>query len=320
MRSTWINGIVILLVLMVTGWLRMPYEQALTKEMQEKRLLPPHFDLQTRAALKQKSFAATFGSFRPTLAAVMAVATTNYHSAQQWEEIERAYEEIVLLDPHNEHYWNMGAWHMAYNAAAYYQQDDSLSLLERGQRFREYIQKGSEFLDRGIATNPDGWLLRAEKARLWASPHRIRDFPLVNRTFKELLQKAQITQQQRDSFRRELLYSLLRTPGCEQEAYELAIKLFAEGEHQHFPSLLNALTALQLDPKVKVGNRLELTQIYGDKISAYKHLRNYLKAADGYAPLYGIRSVLIELEEELGIQETMRMEHDRSKSAPIDHE
>lgn len=200
---------------------------------------------------------------------------------------------------------------MAYNAAAYYQQAKNLPALERGKQFRQWIEKGDRFLDRGIAANPDGWLLRAEKGRLWASPHRIRNYPLVNRTFKELLTRAQINQRQRDGFRRELLYSLLRTPGSEQEAYALALELFGEGEHQHLPSLLNALMVLQLHPKVTAPEPLGMTQIYGDKIEAYKHLRNYLKAADGYAPLYGVKSLVLKLEEDLQIPMENRIGHGR---------
>ncbi len=152
-----INIVVILAVLGVTGWLRMSYEQKLSKELHELKLVPPRLSLKDRSRLKQKAFIATYGSLRPTIAAFMSDQTENYHSDQEWDKIEDSFDEIVLLDPYNLHYWDMASWHMASNAAVAKQQDKSLTEVGKDQVFRKYIQKGKNILDRAIVVNPGDW-------------------------------------------------------------------------------------------------------------------------------------------------------------------
>lgn len=294
--QTFLKLIVVLVTLSLIGWLRMPVEQQITNQLKAAHILTPSFDMESRASLSQKGFVASFGSLRPTMAAFTVLASASHHSRSEWAALEDDFESAVLLDPYNEYYWDLGAWHMAYNAATSSKDNAELAPLTREKLFKEYIQKGSNFYDRGIAANPQSWNLRKEKARLWSSPHRIEDFPLVAETLEDALEVEGLPAHQRRRFRSDLFYTLLRIPERVNDAYELGREIYDEGPSSRFPSLLNGLCALQQHPRMDVDKPLTLPQLYGSRQLAVKYLSNYLSDRDEHKPRYGVVEVLERLK------------------------
>ena len=291
------NGLVVVMVLAVTGWLRMPYEHGLSSELVEARLLTPAFDREARAGLSQKGFVASFGSLRPTLAALSAISTTRYHGRQDWEGLEEALETTVLLDPYNPHYWDLGGWHLAYNASSSYQEDEALPPLTRRKLFRDWIMKGDHFYERGIQANPQNLKLRQERARMWASGYKIQNFAKVVEILEGALRDVEMGEPQRWKVKRDLFYTLLRLPERRQEAYELAREIFVSADGRRYPSLVNGLCALQLDPRVvvKEGERLSMMRLYGDRRMAQRWIENYLKDSDTNKPRVRMEGMLRRL-------------------------
>lgn len=284
--------LVVLVVLVFFGWLRMPFEQRLSQQLTDAHLLSPSFDRESRASLSQKGFVASFGSLRPMLAAFTALSTTNYHGKSDWEGLEEAIDTTVLLDPYNAYYWDLGAWHLAYNASTSCLENEELPPLRRRWLFEDYINKGDQLYVRGIAANPDAVHLRLERARLWSSSHKIEDYPKVAQILEKTLSECPLSLRQHQRVRADLFYTLLRIPERANEAYILGRKLYEESSKNHFPSLINGLCALQMHPKVKVDDPLNMSQLYGSRADAIKHLGNYLSDNDSHKPRYGVQDLL----------------------------
>ncbi|MEO1856973.1 MAG: hypothetical protein ABGY95_06360 [Rubritalea sp.] len=281
-----------LAVLACAGWLRMPFEQKLSEELAEAHLLTPSFDQESRASLSQKAFVASFGSLRPIFAAFTALTSTKYHGNGDWEKLEQAIDTTVLLDPYNSYYWDLGAWHLAYNASASSLENEKLAPLQRKALFKEYVYKGDELYARGIAANPRNVQLRLERARLWSSKHKIEDYPKVVQILEAILTDCELSSRQRQRVRTDLYYTLLRVPERVKDAYVLGRVLYQESPRNRYPSLLNGLCALQLHPRVKVEQPLTMSQLYGSRAEAIKHIANYLSDSDTHKPRYGMADLL----------------------------
>lgn len=294
MHRTRLNLVVVLAVLACVGAVRMPLEHALSNELREKQILAPSFDLEARAGLSQKGFVVSFGSLRPTLAALYALSGSNHHRRSDWEAIEDTYETVVLLDPYNEYYWDLGGWHLAYNAASSSREDSSIPPLQRQRLADSYVQKGERFYDRGILANPQSYDLRMAKARLWSRPTVEPDYTKVADTLAQALDELELPHRLEQRVQRNLFYALLRVPERVQEAYQLGRELYRLPENR-VPSLLNGLCALQMHPRVEVAEALSLEELYGSRENARKLLENYYGVEDAYKPMYGVRELLESL-------------------------
>ncbi|WP_018970906.1 hypothetical protein [Rubritalea marina] len=278
--------------LLVLGVLRLPLERRLSAQLKEDRVMAPSFDAEARAGLSQKAWIASFGSLRPALAAYYSLGVIRYHSGRDWEGLEERLEEVVLLDPYNPFYWNTGAWHLAYNAAADVHEDASLAPLQRKQGFREWIARGDALYQRGIEANPDDLKLRLERARLWSNPHRILDYPKVLGILQSCLDDLELTDARIRRIELDQCYAMLRIPGEEQSAYQLARRLYLSDVEGAPSSLRNGLCALQLHPNVIAEPAIPIQEIYGSRANAVKLLTHYLKDSDPDKPRYGVRDLL----------------------------
>ncbi len=302
-----LNIILILAILAVTGWLRMPYEQKLSEELHALKLVPPRLSLEDRSKLKQKAFVATYGSLRPTIAAFMSVKTTNYHSDQNWDKIEDAFKEIVLLDPYNFYYWDQAAWHMASNAAADKQNDRSLTEIGRKQQFQNYIQKGKDIINQSIKVNPGDWRYLNLKAKLEANRYRDPDYATAVATYQEILQIPDLPNHIKRSAKLEILFAMQKLPQRHQESYNLAIQLFEKDTSYHVPTVLNEILIGQNHPLNNVSNSMSLSEIYGSNQNAYKKLKiKWLRRELGQKP-YGLEEAIQQVENKLLIPQTKRL-------------
>ncbi|MGJ8672052.1 MAG: hypothetical protein ACSHX2_03840 [Rubritalea sp.] len=283
------------MVLTLVGVVRLPFEQELSNELEERHILAPAFDMQARAGLSQKGFIASFGSLRPTLAALYAISTSGQHARSDWEGLGDSFETIVLLDPYNSYYWDVGGWHMAYNAASATRDDKSLAPLRRRKLSAEYVEKGEQFFERGILANPQSYDLRMAKARLWSRPTSDPDYTKVAESLEQALAELEMPERQRESVRRNLFYALLRVPERVNEAYSLGRELYLNPQNR-VPSLVNGLCALQMHPRVDVSDPLSLTELYINRENAFRLLKNYYEVEDEYKPMYGVAELLSNIQ------------------------
>lgn len=301
------NIIVILCVLGVVGWLKMPYEQKLSDELHALKLVPPRLSLEDRSRLKQKAFVATYGSLRPTIAAFMSVRTSRYHSDQEWDKIEESFEEIVLLDPYNFYYWDQASWHMASNAASDRQQDKTLTEVGKKQVFQKYIQKGKDIINKGIKVNPGDWRYLNLRAKLESNRYRNPDYSAAYSTYKEILALTNLPFNIRRRIKIEFMHNMQQLPERHQEAYDYALSLYNEGRIYRSPVVLNEIFIGQNHPLNQVTKKLSLKEIYGSDKNAYERLKmKWQRKALGQKP-YGVESVIKTLETQFNIPQTKRV-------------
>src|SRR5205085_1445120 len=85
----------------------------------------------------------------------------------QWPRLLLLLREATELQPHSIMFWDMAAWHMAWNASAAVMEDESQPLTLRARKQHRYYDLGREFLERGVAHNPDKPQLYEALARLY---------------------------------------------------------------------------------------------------------------------------------------------------------
>ena len=305
--NRFLNIIIILAVLGVAGWLKMPYEQKLSKELHARKLVPPSLSLKDRTRLKQKAFVATYGSLRPTIAAFMSVRTTRYHSDQEWDKIENSFEEIVLLDPYNFYYWDMASWHMASNAAVDKQDDDSLTEVGKQRVFKEYIQKGRDILDQAVKVNPDEWKFYDLKARLLSNRYRNPDYAAAVETYRNILELPDLPEVVQVVTELKILFCMQHLPKRHQEPYDFALELHHRSSQYRVPTVENEILIGQNHPLNKVSQRMTLAEIYGSDKEAYKTLRiKWQRRKLGQKP-YGVKQAIEELENKLRVPQQKRV-------------
>lgn len=270
-----------------------PLQENILREEQAAQLLPAPLafgrgDDGIKPLEQQLSFVA-FGGLRSLVAAFLAVNAHDFFSVGDWEKLEDRYNQITALAPHKIFYWDNGTWHLAYNAAADSAGDRNLKERERQYRFKKYIEKGINFLKRGIANNPDDWYLYRSLGHLYSNEHRLPDYARAAEayTLSYELGGPPILE-------RSILSSLAAVPGKEQEAYELARKLVMSGEH-NVPAPQALLYALQIKLDISPGKRLDVRRIFYSPKSAEWVLRTYYLQQKNY-PKEGIQDALALLK------------------------
>jgi len=295
------NLLVILVVLAITGKIRMPFEQKLAEDLHAHKLVPPRLTLKERSRLKQKAFVATYGSLRPTIAAFMSSATVSLQSNQEWDKIEHTFEEILLLDPYNYYYWDTASWHMVSNAAKDKQNDQSLTEVAKQKVFKEYIQKGKDIIDQGIAVNPDNWKFLELKAKVLSDRFRNPDYAQAIEVNKQLLKMPNLPPHIERITHIKILYQMIQLPERYQEAYDLSLELFQKGSQYHSPIVLNQILISQNHPLIKVESPMSLIEIYGSAEEALDTMKFKLRGNHKGQKLYGLKENLRTLEEQFDV-------------------
>lgn len=291
------NIIIILLVLAITGKIRMPIEQKLAEELHSHKLVPPRLSLEERSRLKQKAFIATYGSLRPTIAAFMSSASVSLHTNLEWDKIEKQFEEIILLDPYNYFYWETASWHMATNAAGNKKNDSNLTDIAKKRIFEKYIQKGREIVDRGIKVNPDNWKFIELKAKMLADRYRNPEYAKAIEINKQLLKRDDIPKQIERIINIKVLAHTQQFLERHQELYEIAISLFQRGGQYRTPVVLNQLFVSQNHPLTIVQSPMTIIEIYGSEREALRHLTILWKGGRTSQKLYGVEDTIRNLEQ-----------------------
>ena len=306
MKQKAINLAVILITLTLTGILRLSFEDKLSHQMRELELMPIKYDLDTRIALKQTGFTVGFGSLRPTIAAFMAQSAFDDHAKQNWQGLETKFNDIVLLDPKNLYYWDVGSWHMISNASSYYRDNKDLPPIVRKNKFKLYIDKGTDFLERGIKMNPKSWKIRELLARRYADKFRLPDYAKAAEQYQILSSLPDVPPAKKRYFRRHRLYSLNKIPEQHQQAYDLALKLYNEDPANRYPAVLTSIWVGQNHPLNKVSKRFTLSELFGNLKTAYKYLRIRYLYPNKLEPQYGVKQAVQKLESLLHIPNSKR--------------
>ncbi len=297
--------VILSLAILATGGLRLPFERALTENLEEANLLPPKLEVRTAEKIGQTFSAVSLGGLRTLVATFLNLRAFGHFSEQKWSEVADTFEFIVDLAPRTRYYWDTGSWHQAYNAASFYLYESDIPPLRRKLAWRESIEKGRAFLERGIRNNPQDPKLRESLGGLLSDSNKIAAFSSPGEAYEdayETFMAAVETGNARDYVKRAALYSLARVPGREDDALALALEI--KEQQQRLPPTVHGLLytlRYHADPSQDV---LALADsIFPSRRIAYEVLGNQWMRTRDHFPVDGIARIVPILEKELGIPE-----------------
>jgi len=226
-------------MLLVFGVMKLPAERALT--LQHRQLqFADIANLDLREKLGQLGFIAALSGFRAVVADFLFIEAHAAWERTEWGRVLFLFRQVTTLQPHVPLFWDMAAWHMAWNASTAAMNDTSqprMALRVKAQR--EYFGLGKDFLEHGIKNNPDKPLLYEALARLYAD--KLNNHERAS----EFYDNAARLPGAPTFDRRFSAYELSYCEGHERDAYERLRGLYDEGEKERLPTLIKRLKFLE---------------------------------------------------------------------------
>ena len=246
--------LLVLALLLLFGGVKLPFELRLDVAQREAYFRGTKFDLSLREQVGQMGFFAALSGFRSFIASLLWIEAHTAWENTEWGRMAGLFETVTTLQPRSALYWDMAAWHMAWNASiAAFEDKNQPSEALRIRAQRQYFKIGREFLEKGIRNNPDRPDLYEKLAIL------LRDKYEDHCGAAEAFAKAATFPDARGYVRRFALYELAKCPGREREAYEGLKKLYQEGEQEHLPSVISMIGKLEETLDIPAAERLNLT-------------------------------------------------------------
>src|SRR5213080_2822337 len=229
-------------MLLAFGVMKLPAEHALS--LQHRSDSGGQSDdianLDLREKIGQLGFVAALSGFRAMLADFIFIQAHTAWERTEWGRVLFLFRQVTTLQPHVPLFWDVAAWHMAWNASAAAMNDQSqprLALRVKAQR--EYFALGKDFLERGIKNNPDKPQLYEAMARLYRE--KFKDHERASEFFAKSAALPGAPRYEK----RFSAYELSYCEGREREAYERLRQIYDEGEKERLPTLITRLKFLE---------------------------------------------------------------------------
>jgi hypothetical protein len=231
----------VILSVLVFGAARLPMEHALSETHRELHFRAVDFNLDLREQLGQLGFVAALSGFRSLVADALFIQAHVAWERTEWGRVLFLFRQVTTLQPRAVLFWDMAAWHMAWNASTAAMNDPAQPRLAlRTKAAREYLQLGKDFLERGIKNNPERPELYEALARLY------RDKYEDHERASEFFAKAAALPGAHRYTRRFAAYELAQCAGRERDAYAQLRALYDSGEQERLPTLLRHLKELEI--------------------------------------------------------------------------
>lgn len=230
----------VLLAILLWGAVKLPAEHALfhARGQQHRAALP--LDLGLREQIGQLGFVAALSGLRSVVADFLFIQAHVAWERTDWSRVLLLFRQVTTLQPRSLLFWDMAAWHMAWNAGAAALNDPTQprqALRVKAQR--EYFDLGRDFLERGIRNNPNRPQLYEAMARLYRDKYR--DHARASEYFEKAAEQPGAPRYAR----RFAAYELSYVEGREREAYERLRQLYEKGEDERLPTLIRRLQFLE---------------------------------------------------------------------------
>jgi hypothetical protein len=156
------RALIIVAIFALAAVAKWPWEEALHRSRQESHLGSGEgLSIELRARLGQNLAVALLSGFRGIVADFVWLGAHSAWEDQKWFKMKEGIELTVLLQPHSISFWDIGAWHFAWNAS--YGESVNPKYPSDAYRLkvqRDWILAGKAFLERGLENNPDNWDLK----------------------------------------------------------------------------------------------------------------------------------------------------------------
>lgn len=240
-----------IVVLACWGILKLPFETRLTAQMQAARLGGFKITASLRQQAGQAGFIAALGGLRAAVADLLWIRAHVAWQDVQYGRMKLLFDACTAMQPRRVYFWDLSAWHMAWNGAAHVQntvEDPE----ERRRKMMEFFKIGEDYLLRGIENNPDDWQIYDRLGMLYRD--KLKDPEKAAAAYDEASKRPG----RLDYTRRFAAYMLSEVPGREREAYERLLALYREGEHEWLDTLLKRLQLLERKLKIPLEQRVDI--------------------------------------------------------------
>src|SRR5437763_15524351 len=240
--------------LLAFGVMKLPAERAISLQHRQLQFADV-VNLDLREKIGQLGFVAALSGFRAMLADFLFIQGHVAWERTDWGRVLFLFRQVTTLQPQVPLFWDMAAWHMAWNASAAAMNGTSqprLTLRVKAQR--DYFALGKDFLERGITNNPDKPELYEALARLYHDKYNDRA------RASEFYGKAATLPGAHSYDRRFSAYELSYCEGREREAYERLRALYDEGNTERLPTLIKRLKFLEEKLTIPLEQRIPETE------------------------------------------------------------
>jgi hypothetical protein len=301
--------LIALAVLLAGGGVRLHWEDGATKQFRRDGLLSEPLDIDVREKIGQNSAVVALAGLRTLVASFASLRATEQFTNTEWPELDESVNTTVQLSPKTGYYWDIGGWHLAYNAAAFYRNDPNLSSLRAQAEARRWVEKGRQFFERGTRNNPDNWRLAAALGNLYSSSYHFPDDEKAVSAYA----RAWATGKADPRVRRNLLQARARTG--EDPAVLLAElrDILKSDPSSAVPSMLAlryVLEAKMTPPEDPVARAVA---IFGSEERALRILGAYFTDYLDRMPQTGVETVIRLLEGRAGVAPDSRKSYIRQR-------
>ena len=223
-------------LLLTGGLIRLPLEQAFSKDLERERLSEARLNLSLRQELGQSTFIAVLGGFRSLVASVVEIQAIKPWQQQNYAKVEASYALCTTLQPRNWRYWDWRAWMSSHNAFEYYTWEDLSRPGLKPQLRQNLIDHAIKVLKNGMEHLPLDFRLPYAIARLTADfrKNQQADHYEAAQWYLKAFQLYTDFQLSRGRFPHRFLYrayvyELAKAPGHELEAWRLLVEMFNSG-------------------------------------------------------------------------------------------
>jgi hypothetical protein len=245
------RAVAVVLSVLLFGAARLPLEHALSETHRDLHFRAVDFNLDLREQLGQLGFVAALSGFRSLVADALFIEAHVAWEQTEWSRVLFLFRQVTTLQPRAVLFWDMAAWHMAWNASTAAMNDPSQPRLAlRTKAAREYLRLGKDFLERGIKNNPDRPELYEALARLYRDKYEDHEHAA------DFFAKAAALPGGHPYTRRFAAYELAQCPGHERDAYAQLRALNDFGEQERLPTLLRHLKELEIKLEIPPDQRV----------------------------------------------------------------
>ena len=243
--------LLVIAALLVFGAAKLPFERAISSDRREHNAAVLSVSLELREQVGQLGVVAALSGFRSVIADFLFIQAHVAWERTEWSRVLLLFRQVTTLQPRSVLFWDMAAWHMAWNASAAALNDTSQPRLAlRLKRQREYFDLGKDFLERGIRHNPERPQLYEALARLYREKYK--DHEQAAKYFELAASKPGAPKYAR----RFAAYELSHVEGREDEAYQRLLSLYREGEKERLPTLISRLKFLEEKLNIPLEQRI----------------------------------------------------------------
>jgi hypothetical protein len=295
-----------LAVLVIAGLLRLPAEHGLARDFRGSGLLPEPLELDLKEQIGQNGTAIALAGLQTLVATFTNLQATEHYSRYAWDDprMEKAWRKVedsmnttVRLAPRGTYYWDMGAYHTAYNASSWVRNESGLPPLRAKAEALRWVEKGRDFHRRGIARNPDNWELPYRLGQLLSSPFHFPDDEAAAAAFRQAL----AVEGAPPSLRRRLLFAEARS-GKDPAGKLAEVRALLREPGNRVPTLLCLAYTLEYQMN-EPEDPLDLAlAIFGSEEKALRNLGDYHVNGLVYRwPETGVEAAVRRLERRNGI-------------------